>query len=386
MRINVPLHILVHPVVRAIICLGLCHLYLSASSQVTFRNTDTIYIQDGTSVPIPSKPYPSEIWVEKQKGWVSKVQVTLNDIHHNFTDGIDLLLVAPDQSNVILLSDVGGAQDLYGVTVTLDDDAANYLPDRTAFASGTYKPTNMGNDIDLWPPSAPQLSESDVLSSFRGIDPNGSWRLYAVSDMDGTFGVIAGGWALTLKMEKTIPQSRISYFTAGYNPSIDGVQLVWRTSGEFNTSKFVIERSNDNGSWTKVGELASVGFSSSNNSYEYTDLSVEEGTYTYRVTMVMKDGFEGDSQRRRVEVEEVSYSIYPNPARSFTYVVSDSRTTEQVTITLRDMYNKIILIKTASLGRTSPVRLDFNAEYTGPHYLEITSGAKTTAKVIYIIR
>ncbi len=355
--------------------------------QTSWSNTDTINIQDGTTVPIPGKPYPSEIIVADQKGGlVARVKVTLHQLHHNFPDGMDLLLVAPDQSNVILLSDVGGAPDINGVDISLDDEAPAYLPDRTVLLSGNYKPTNMGTDIDVWPPTAPAASGADVLSTFNGIDPNGKWSLYAVSDMDGTFGMIAGGWTLTLELVKASKPVDFEKFTATYDASINDVLLNWETAYEYNTKTFVIERASQGSGWAQLAQINAAGFTTTASSYEYTDTGVTQGWYMYRVKMIAKDGSVRYSELRTIIAKTTSYYVYPNPARNFTYIVSDSRVAENVTVILTDINNNILTQKVGTVSIFSPMRFDFTTQRSGPHYLVIHTAKGKTVKTINVIR
>src|SRR5688500_12605998 len=80
----------------------------SLHAQVTFRNTAAINMRDGEVTPILSNPYPSPIEVSGLSGIVTSVSVTLFEFSHTFPDAVDILLVAPDGKNTIILSDVGG--------------------------------------------------------------------------------------------------------------------------------------------------------------------------------------------------------------------------------------------------------------------------------------
>ena len=63
--------------------------------------------------------------------------------------GIDVLLVGPQGQAVVLLSDVGGANDVTNLTLTLDDDAAGSLPDEAPLTDGSWRPTNFETDAAL---------------------------------------------------------------------------------------------------------------------------------------------------------------------------------------------------------------------------------------------
>lgn len=128
-------------------------------------------------------PYPSTINISGRTGVVTKVTVTLTGYSHAFPDDVDIMLVAPNGANAIILSDVGGGFDTEDVNITLDDAAETALPDASQISSGTYQPTNFGAD-DSFAPSAPFNSPNTALATFNGIDPNGDWNLYVIDDND----------------------------------------------------------------------------------------------------------------------------------------------------------------------------------------------------------
>jgi hypothetical protein len=164
----------------------------------TFTNANTINIPGlGTA-----SPYPSPIVVSGLAGTVGKVTVTLHNFSHGFPDDVDVLLVAPDGTNAIIMSDMGGGGNaLNTLTLTLDDAAAVPMPDNGPLTSGTYRPTNAGGG-DTFPAPAPTPSESSALAVFNGINPNGTWHLFVVDDVPGGpagNGTIFSGWTLNLQ-------------------------------------------------------------------------------------------------------------------------------------------------------------------------------------------
>ena len=156
----------------------------------TFSNTAGINIPDsGTAAP-----YPSNIAVALG-GAITKVTVRLNNLSHSFPGDIDVLLVGPAGQTAIIMSDVGGGDNVSGITLTLDDAAASSLP-TTALTTGTFKPTNAGAS-DNFPGPAPAPGGGSALSIFNGTNPNGTWSLYVVDDASGDLGNI-GGWELII--------------------------------------------------------------------------------------------------------------------------------------------------------------------------------------------
>lgn len=162
-----------------------------------FSNTNSIVIPDSSSPPTPSVPYPSNIVVSGLSGTITKLSVKLNGFSHTFPDDVDILLVAPNGANAIIMSDVGGSTAVTGVDLLLDDAAASPLPDDGPLVSGTFRPTNIGAG-DSFPSPAPTPSGSSALSTFSGINPNGTWSLYIVGDSAGNSGSLAGGWSLII--------------------------------------------------------------------------------------------------------------------------------------------------------------------------------------------
>ena len=168
----------------------------SVTATATFANSTSIAIP-GTGTSGVAAPYPSNIIVSGMTGLVSKVTLTLTNLSHTFPDDIDVLLVGPAGQKVVVMSDVGGSDDVTNVTLTLDDAAASSLPDSTALATGTFRPTNIGTG-DAFAAPAPAPPHGTALSDFNGTTPNGTWSLYAVDDLSGDIGSIAGGWSLTI--------------------------------------------------------------------------------------------------------------------------------------------------------------------------------------------
>jgi hypothetical protein len=169
-----------------------------------FKNPAPITLNDngssGSLVATPAVTYPSTITVSGLGGkTITKLTVTLNGFSHTWPDDVEILLVGPTGTNIILLSDSGGSFDATGFSITLDDSAAGTAPDAASLASGVYRPSNFGAG-DTFPAPAPVASAATALSTFNGTDPNGVWSLYVVDDEGGDMGSISGGWSLTMTL------------------------------------------------------------------------------------------------------------------------------------------------------------------------------------------
>ncbi len=178
--------------------------YQLGSATVTFSNTAAVVINDRTGdTPKPASPYPSTINVTGVGGTVGKVTVTLTNLAHTAPADVDMLLVGPTGTSLLMMSDAGSGNLITNVTLTFDDAAANSLPFSSQITNGTYKPTNylLG---DLFT-NAPAPPWGAVLSGFNGLDPNGTWSLYVVDDTALDVGSIARGWYLNITTTGVIP-------------------------------------------------------------------------------------------------------------------------------------------------------------------------------------
>lgn len=145
-------------------------------------------------------PYPDTITVSGLVGVLDQVSLTLSNVSHTYPDDIDMLLVGPNGQGVIVMSDAGGDKILNNVTFTISDQASIDLPDNTLIANGgTYRPANYpAPDADVFGSPAPAGPYFSTLSAFRGIDPNGQWKLFVRDDTTGDFGAISNGWSLNI--------------------------------------------------------------------------------------------------------------------------------------------------------------------------------------------
>ncbi len=147
-------------------------------------------------------PYPAPITVSGVSGPITKITVSLNNIHHTQPGQMDILLVGPNGTAVMLMSDAGTNILMNGVSITFDDAAAAVLPQFSGITSGTYRCTNYPPVADSFNPpfavGSAFWTNTPALSAFNGTDANGVWSLYVVDDSVGDNGDIAGGWSLNI--------------------------------------------------------------------------------------------------------------------------------------------------------------------------------------------
>lgn len=112
---------------------------------------------------------------------------------HSFAADIDMMLVSPMGTIVLLLSDSGGSGDWNGM-YTLDDDVNPFVPSTFTgpldIPMGSYRPTQDASINDPFPAPAPLGNRNTMLSAFDGENPNGTWTLFVVDDSSDDVGML----------------------------------------------------------------------------------------------------------------------------------------------------------------------------------------------------
>jgi len=163
------------------------------------------YTFNGGGGAIPSvgtaTPYPAIITVSGVPAGAIVKNVTINGLTHTYSSDIDILLQSPTGTNVVLMSDVGGASALSASNYTFDDAAASNMP-ATLPASGSWKPTNLvgtlGIEPDNWTAPGPGTvtQPNPTMSLFGSSNQNGDWKLFIVDDFTGDLGSWVS-WSIT---------------------------------------------------------------------------------------------------------------------------------------------------------------------------------------------
>lgn len=124
--------------------------------------------------------YPSTATVWAFDGPITDVDVNLLGVQQGTPADLDILLVSPSGTAVMLASDSCVGQ-VSNATWSFDDEAPAGLSATGACPSGSYKPTNVGAG-DVLPATAPAGGYQGSLSAFNGENPNGTWQLFVHDD------------------------------------------------------------------------------------------------------------------------------------------------------------------------------------------------------------
>ncbi|WP_156254145.1 Ig-like domain repeat protein [Pseudactinotalea terrae] len=197
-----------------------------ADGPTTFGSSTPITIVSPTDpgTVAPATPYPSQVEVAGMSGLVSDVSVELVGVSHLFVNDVDVLLLAPNGTSMVVMSDVGEetfALSASGSDITIADGGAAF-PTEGVLPTGTYAPRDTDPGADTFPGAGGTPSSSTSLGdAFGGIDPNGTWSLYVVDDTTGDDGLIAGGWSLTVTTAEDTVATQITA-SVSPNPALTG--------------------------------------------------------------------------------------------------------------------------------------------------------------------
>ncbi len=198
------------PLAAALLLAALAPAAAEAESH-TYLNTDDLLASEEGGLFGPATEYPSSIVVSGLSGTVTRVSVTLLDLHSASGDDIDMVITGPNGQKVMLMSDACGENPntLDDEDWTFEDAAQTFVPDGGPCAAGqavSFKPSNYLGSApepdDLSPGGGPAPPYVNALSFFAGSSPDGAWNLYMTDDNAGAyFGFEIKAWALTLEVE-----------------------------------------------------------------------------------------------------------------------------------------------------------------------------------------
>ena len=166
---------------------------------------------------------------------------------------------------------------------------------------------------------------------------------------------------------------------SSFTSSVGGrnVLLDWSTATELNNARFEIERSVNN-QWTKIGEVAGNGTTTSPRSYSYFDKGLNTGSYTYRLKQIDYNGsFEYHNLSNEVVIGVPNQfeliQNYPNPFNPSTKIDYSIPFDGKVSLTIFDAMGKEV---SKLVNYTQPAgyyTIDFNASEfaSGIYYYRI---------------
>ncbi len=207
---------------RSLLALPLCLLALFSFSSLNgqayqfFTNPTQINIPDIG----PGSIYPSLITVSGQPAFLHDVKVHFESAEHlfGFAD-VDILLEAPNGQKVVLCSNAGdGVEFMFDLWFGNSNLPLFTYDEVINNGKFEFRPTSFELKSDTFPAPGPGIitQHSPSLQTLDGINPNGVWKLWVVSDkQNGATGNLGYsnvfgdfGWELAIKADATQPCAR----------------------------------------------------------------------------------------------------------------------------------------------------------------------------------
>jgi hypothetical protein len=162
----------------------------------------------------------------------------------------------------------------------------------------------------------------------------------------------------TILLQPTCPGALPVEFVS-FNASLmsnNEVKLDWTTAMEKNTAYFQMERSTDAIHFTALGTVPASGYSSSLQSYHYTDHYALRGITYYRIAEYDTDGSVMYTEVKSVEgLKKLDLSVYPNPSVSSFTVNLQGEGDEKVTLIIYDILGNEVERKTIGANSTTTI-------------------------------
>lgn len=170
---------------------------------VSFSHLQPIWVPlDYVASAGPAGEFPSVIQVAGLSDPIVEARVTMHNYEHEFAEDVNAVLVAPDGTAVMLMSDCGGATAMTNVNLTFVSGLTNLLFNIDRLESGSYAATDYNFPNRMTFPAPTNLPITTTMASFTKLYPNGEWQLFLEDTRIVDSGVLRGGWSLTFTLSK----------------------------------------------------------------------------------------------------------------------------------------------------------------------------------------
>jgi len=169
----------------------------------------------------------------------------------------------------------------------------------------------------------------------------------------------------------------------------NGVEIMWQTESEYNSSHFILEYSRDGEEWAIINMQDAALNSNEQISYFFFDENAVSGNNYYRLTQTDIDGATETFNIINVNCEnnESSYfTIYPNPSDGNIHLIlNDQRIIGEASIRVLDTKGNVVLKKPVEVKNGINMYILDEEISSGIYYINIMNGALTTKIVKHSI-
>jgi hypothetical protein len=272
-------------------------------------------------------------------------------------------------------------------TVTADNNYVYLIG-----AGGGYLDFPIVDKVYYYNPLTNTWTLESTLPALRGLAlgflMEGFYKLFFGGGNDGTSGTAYQNdtWEGTGGPYIPVELTSFSASVADYT-----VILSWTTASEINNSHFEVERSIDNQNFSVIGNVSGKGTTTEINSYSFTDNSISESKYFYRLKQVDFDGSFEYSDVIEIDINITDYVLhqnYPNPFNPTTTISWQSPVGSWQTLKVYDILGNEIDVLVNENKEPGIYTINFNAQNltSGIYFYELTAGNFREVKKFTLIR
>jgi Secretion system C-terminal sorting domain len=235
-----------------------------------------------------------------------------------------------------------------------------------------------GQGVIIYPNAIPTTNITSTTNNGTGGTNNTPATSHASSGTGVTNGgVLANSGSVVLAISMTDFSGQVS----GTN-----VLLNWNTVMEQGIDHFDVERSSNGAQYTTIGTVRGDGPGNTPKNYSYTDMALQPGQYSYRLSEINTDGTKGYSSVVTVDLASAgtasAMSIYPNPATDHFTIQPGSAISGACLVYLIDMSGRAVFTEQATAADKS-VPVTIGSRLTPGIYLVrvVTSTGAVSGKI-----
>ena len=179
-------------------------------------------------------------------------------------------------------------------------------------------------------------------------------------------------------IDEVLPVELISYTAKIANQT---ARLDWSVATESNNRKFVIYRSGDDRQFTQIGEVASLGNTTTNRSYFFVDKQPLNGNNYYKLVQVDLDGKPTELGLRTLSFSLSTFSVqlYPNPTKDKATVTFEAA--KYASLVLSGIDGKVLKVVQLN-SQQDKLEIDLSAYPTGIYFIKLVGTGESIVKKV----
>ena len=183
----------------------------------------------------------------------------------------------------------------------------------------------------------------------------------------------------------------LTSFTANTN-SLGQVVLAWSTATEINNHMFEIQRKPEEGEYFTIGFVDGAGTTTEPQNYSYTDNTVENGKYFYRLKQIDFNGSFSYSDEVQVDVVgPLTFNLeqnYPNPFNPSTNIKYSVPEAGNITLSVYNTVGEEVAVLVNGYSEAGHFEVSFNASNlpSGVYLYKLQSANSIQTKKMMLLK